>query len=81
MMKLRKWKEEQKMKDSELARILGISQAHLHKYLYENAIPRRKLMLRIYILTLGAVTANDFYDLNPRILEKALSKKRAMREE
>lgn len=74
-MELKSWAMIQKLKDSEVAKVLGISQSHVHKYLYEKSIPKPKLMRRIFIVTLGAVTANDFYELNAELIEKELLKK------
>ena len=60
-MKLITWIEINGIKPSALAKKLKISQVHVHKYLYEEVIPRPAIMKRIYELTCGAVTPNSFY--------------------
>jgi hypothetical protein len=75
-MKLGEWLREMKITCSEFARQINVSQVHIHKYLYEGAIPKNNIMKRIYVATLGSVTANDFNDLDDELLKKSLEKKR-----
>lgn len=66
-MRLIDWRKERSWKQEELADRLTCSQSFIS--LIERAndpqIPGREMMLRIYRLTRGAVTPNDFYDLPP----------------
>lgn len=78
-MKLESWMILKELKASELARLLRISQAHIHKYLYEKSIPKPEVMKRIFVITLGSVTANDFYELSSELLEKEALKNRIIR--
>ena len=62
-MKLAVWLQRNDLIPTEFANKIGVSPSLVHKYLYEDSIPRPKLMQAIYEKTHGAVTANDFYDL------------------
>lgn len=62
-MKLAIWLQKNDLIPTEFANKIGVSPSMIHKYLYEDVIPRPKLMKAIHEKTCGAVTANDFYDL------------------
>lgn len=47
----------------------------VHKYLYEGVIPKPKAMAKIFALTLGAVTPNDFYNLYDIMFDRSIPKK------
>jgi len=66
-MKLAVWLQRNDLIPTEFANKIGVSPSLVHKYLYEDAIPRPRLMQVIYERTHGAVTANDFYDLHKQI--------------
>jgi len=72
-MRLAEWRIEQGLTQSELAARLGCDQSYIS--LIERSTdpqtPRRHWMLKIYRLTRGAVTPNDFYDL-PDLNQPAL---------
>ena len=68
-MKLITWLKVRKIKISKFAGIIGISRSAVHKYIYEDAIPQRKVMVKIYRVSLGAVSANDFYKLSDEIFD------------
>ena len=72
-MKLALWLQINKVIPTEFANKIGVSPSLVHKYLYEDAIPRPKLMQIIYERTCGAVTANDFYDLQNKFVQNEVS--------
>lgn len=67
------WLKLQQMDINLFAEKIGESRNLVHKYLYEDVIPRHKVMIKIYRITLGAVTANDFYRLSDQIFKEDLS--------
>lgn len=73
-MKLELWMNVNRVKPSEAAKLLGISHIHIYKYIYARAIPKPAIMLKIFIVTLGAVSPNDFYGATEVLLEQELLK-------
>ena len=69
-MRLIKWIQIHNMKLNEFAKKIGKNRSEVHKYVYEDVIPQRKIMMRIYRITYGAVTANDFYNFSEEIFDK-----------
>jgi anhydro-N-acetylmuramic acid kinase len=63
-MKLRTFRALTKMTQQQLAQQLGISELSVIKYEQGDTTPSREQMLKIYRLSSGAVTPNDFYDLD-----------------
>lgn len=69
-MKLAEWRKQEGYDQQQLADALGVTQPSI-SYLERSAdrafgkpqVPKPDLMRRIYALTRGAVTPNDFYDL------------------
>lgn len=80
-MKLSTWMNLNDLKPNAVAKLFKVPHANVYKYLYEKAIPRRSIMKRIYEITLGLVTANDFYELNPEELEQKLLKQKLEKDE
>ena len=77
-MKLAVWLQRNRVMPTEFAEEIGVSPSLIHKYLHKDTIPRPKLMQNIYEKTEGAVTANDFYDLqidSHKIKQQNLCKK------
>ncbi len=63
-MKLAEWKQGQGHTDEALAALIGdCSVSALRKWLSGERIPREEQMLRIFDVTKGDVTPNDFYSL------------------
>jgi transcriptional regulator with XRE-family HTH domain len=65
--RLAEWRKLQGWKQDELAGELGCTQPFISEIERASApkIPGRAWMVKIYQLTRGAVTPNDFYDLPP----------------
>jgi hypothetical protein len=74
-MRLEIWLEIQEMEIEVFAKAIGKRRSLVHKYIHEDVIPRRKVMIKIYRITLGSVTANDFYRLSDQIFEQDFKKK------
>ncbi|WP_425362880.1 hypothetical protein [Candidatus Tisiphia endosymbiont of Hybos culiciformis] len=72
-MKLSIWMEVNNLKTCKVARLFKVSSSHIYKYIYENTIPRPKVMKRIFFATYGAVTPNDFYGIGTELLEKKIT--------
>lgn len=70
-MRLEVWMKWNNKSSSEVAKLFNVTQAHIHKYLYERSIPKDKIMLRIFEVTQGAVSPNDFYGCDFRIFEQS----------
>lgn len=68
--KLRGWCEEKRINFSEGARRIQTVPDTFRRYALGQRLPRPPHMVSIYILTAGAVTPNDFYDL-PALPEAA----------
>lgn len=73
-MKLLTFMKVKNIKPSVLAKMLAIPQSQLHQYLYDEVIPGKKILKKIYIVTFGAVGANDFYDLKEDLFETEIAK-------
>ena len=58
------------------AKKIGVSRSQVHKYMYENAIPRYKIMLKIFLVTKQAVTPNDFYGIALEIISTNLQQEK-----
>ena len=69
-MKLRVYRSISNLTQKQLARRLGVTELSVIKYEAGNNIPSRDVMLKIYVETEGAVTPNDFYDLEQIGLSK-----------
>jgi hypothetical protein len=57
------------------AKKIGKNKSLVHKYIYEGVIPRHDVIVKIFRVTLGAVTANDFHKLCNDALEKEINAK------
>ncbi|WP_417905433.1 hypothetical protein [Candidatus Tisiphia endosymbiont of Micropterix aruncella] len=73
-MKLSTWMSVNKIKPTVATRLFETTHTHIYRYLYEAAIPREKIMMKIFITTRGAVTPNDFYGATDEFLEQELLK-------
>jgi len=73
-MKLQFWMNINGIKAKEAAKLFGISHIHIYKYIYAHAIPKPVIMLRIFVVTQGAVSPNDFYNATEEFLTKELLK-------
>ena len=78
-MRLEIWMQLENVTASELATKLNVPQSYVHRYVYENAIPRRQVMKRLYMLTLGAVRADDFYELDSQLFVQELKRQQSNR--
>ena len=72
IMRLEMWLKLQQMDINLFAEKIGKSRNLVHKYIHEDVIPRHKVMIKIYRITLGSVTANDFYRLSEQIFKEDL---------
>lgn len=79
-MQLITWLEIQQMSIQEFAKKIGKHPSLVHKYLYEDVIPKISAMQAIYLVTCGAVTANDFYKLSEIIFQQELVKRKMLYE-
>ena len=68
-MQLKEWLRRNNVPMHVFVRMIGAPKSSVYKYLYEDVIPRKDVMLRIYYVTCGAVSANDFYGLSNNIFE------------
>ena len=71
-MKLQIWMKIFEVTTKEAARLFKVSHTSIYHYIYLGVIPKPKVMQRIYRATNGMVSANDFNDTAPEILEKEL---------
>ncbi len=62
-MNLNTWLKIHKIPSQVFAKKIGKNKSLVHKYIYEGVIPRHDVMVKIFRVTLGAVTANDFHKL------------------
>ncbi len=69
IMKLAKWIKNQNITIPAFAKEIGKNRSLVHKYVYGKAIPKQDAMVKIYQLTQGAVSANDFYGLSEKLFE------------
>lgn len=61
MEKLKLYLKENKIKQVDFAKLLGVNSITMWRYLHCQRIPRIKIMKKITELTNGYVTANDFF--------------------
>ena len=73
-MRLEKWLTMQGISVCVFAQKISKDRSLVHKYIYEGVIPKHDVMVKIYRVTLGAVSANDFYRLSDKILDEDFSK-------
>ena len=59
-MKLSDWTQLNDIKPAQLAAMLGTSYPAAYRYMHEGRVPEYGVMLKIYELTDGGVTPNDF---------------------
>ncbi|WP_341755313.1 hypothetical protein [Candidatus Tisiphia endosymbiont of Ptychoptera albimana] len=52
------------------AKKIGKNSSQVHKYIHANVMPKHDVIVKIYIATLGAVSANDFHRLSDKLFEK-----------
>ncbi|WP_425360525.1 MULTISPECIES: hypothetical protein [unclassified Candidatus Tisiphia] len=71
-MKLSIWMKVNNLQTGKVDKLFQVSSANIYKYLYEDSIPRPKVMERIFLATHGVVTPNDFYGISTDVLEKKL---------
>jgi DNA-binding transcriptional regulator YdaS (Cro superfamily) len=74
MMNLQKYIEIEKIKPGAFAKLLNISATQLNQYIYGKTIPRPGVMMKIFIITKGLVSADDFYGTTKDVLENELAK-------
>lgn len=61
--KLKAWREAEGLTQEAAADKLGVVRRTWHMWENGNGVPSEGLMVRLYVLTRGAVEPNDFYDL------------------
>jgi hypothetical protein len=66
-MKFQKWVEFKGATTGEIAELLGISKSQVHKYRFEDAIPKRDMMQKIYAMTGGMLRPDDFNDVSEKL--------------
>ena len=69
-MRLEKWLELQHMTIHIFAKKIGKNRSQVHKYIHEDVVPKHNVIVKIYITTFGAVSANDFHRLSDKLFEK-----------
>lgn len=62
-----KWLLEKNITIEQFAERIGVSRSQAHRYLNEGAVPRPKIMLKIFDLTNGDVTPNDFHNISTKV--------------
>ena len=60
LMTLEEWIRNSRLRPADVARLLGISRGNLHDLMRRAVWPRPETVIKIWRLTGGAVTANDF---------------------
>lgn len=65
-MKLVDYLAEKKLKQSELAGRVGVTQQAVSMWISHGHVPRKSTLRRILEITGGRVTPNDFYEKEPR---------------
>lgn len=63
-MKFNDFLKEEQLSIARFSKQLGLCPATVTKWKYEDVIPRKKDMLKIYEFTKGKVSPNDFYGIN-----------------
>ena len=56
--------KEERWSVARFAKELQVNEATVTKWKYDNVIPRRDEVLKIYDFTVGKVQPNDFYGIN-----------------
>lgn len=70
-MTLNEWIKHREMTFDAVAARLGVANGTVvHRYATKGVIPRAEIMLRIFAVTDGEVTPNDFYGLHPSLNDK-----------
>jgi len=72
-MKLRTYRAMSNLTQHEIAQKLGVSELSIIKYEGGTNMPSRETMLRIYEMTGGLVTPNDFFDLESKPVNQTMS--------
>lgn len=62
-MNLKEYRSSSRLTQKQLAKMIGVTELSVIKYEEGRTIPSKDVMLRIYEVTSGTVTPNDFYDL------------------
>ena len=75
-MQLATWLKLKNLSISEFAKQIGRHHSLVHKYIYEDVIPKPNIMKALFLTTYGAVTANDFYHLSDKIFNEALASRK-----
>jgi hypothetical protein len=65
-MTLAQWLGDHELSFAEFGRRLGVTTSEARRFALGERIPRRPTMQRVFLVTGGAVTPNDFYDLPSR---------------
>jgi len=63
-MKLADWLTENELSQTAFAQKIGSSQSQVARFAAGTRMPRKQTMRKIKLVTGGAVTANDFYELD-----------------
>lgn len=63
IMLLKEYLLKKKLSCSQFARLIGVTVQAVNRYINNHRIPDKYVMPRIYNVTNGEVTANDFHDL------------------
>jgi len=80
-MRLEKFLKLEKLSIPEFAEMIGVNKSAVFRYIHEGSIPKAPVMTKIYLVTRGAVSANDFYRLTDQIFDVELEKNILAREE
>lgn len=62
-MHISEYLNERELSQAQFGAEIGVSQSAVERYVNRKRIPDEDVMRRIYQITKGQVTANDFYDL------------------
>jgi transcriptional regulator with XRE-family HTH domain len=69
-MTLHEYLKSKKLTQYAFADLIKVSQAAVYRYVNGLRIPEEEVMPRIYVVTNGAVSANDFYNLPKKTKKK-----------
>jgi len=72
-MKLRTYRAISNLTQQEIAQKLGVSELSIIKYEGGTNMPSRETMVRIYEITSGLVTPNDFFDLESKPVNRTMT--------
>jgi hypothetical protein len=75
-MRLEQWMELYKVKPESFAKTIGKHISLIYNYMDGANIPKRDVLIKIYLETLGLVTPNDFYGISEELLLQEIERRK-----